>query len=60
MTSTLKWIFFVFHVTQETSPKDLDQESQRGGREVEELEKRLAYAAAESGQNCHFPLLQFL
>ena len=30
------------------SPKDLDQESQRRGREVEELEKRLAYAAAES------------
>ena len=38
------------------SPKDLDQESQRRGREVEELEKRLAYAAAESRPDCQFSI----
>jgi len=43
-----KALSFVTILCNVASPKDLDQESQRRGREVEELEKRLAYAAAES------------
>ena len=55
-----KTVSFVTIRCNVASPKDLDQESQRRGREVEELEKRLAYAAAESRPDCHFPLIQFL
>ena len=59
---SIEWkaVSFVTIRCNVASRKDLDQESQRRGREVEELEKRLAYAAAESRPDRDFPLIQFL